>query len=92
MGLHFIFIYVSYNEILLVLYSLYIFVQHHLGLNCERLHMAGLDDCNILQPRHLVGNGLGGTHDSISVQNLTLYSFTCMSSQAMSDQRALSLM
>jgi hypothetical protein len=29
----------------------------------ERLRMIGLDDYNILQPRHLVGNRLGGTHD-----------------------------
>jgi hypothetical protein len=49
-----------------------------------RLHMAGLDDCNILQPRHLVQSRLGGTHDSISIQNLRSHSFTCRSSQAMS--------
>jgi hypothetical protein len=29
--------------------------------------MAGLDDCSILQPRHLVESRLGGTHDSINV-------------------------
>jgi hypothetical protein len=52
-------------------------------LNCERLRMAELDKCNILQPRHLVGNRLGGTHDSISVQNLRPHSFACGSSQAM---------
>jgi hypothetical protein len=45
--------------------------------------MAGLDDCNILQPEHLVENRLGGLHDSISVQNLISHSFACMSSQAM---------
>jgi hypothetical protein len=52
-------------------------------LSCERHRMAGLDDCNILQLRHLVRNRLGGTHDSISVQNLRAHSFTCRSSHAM---------
>jgi hypothetical protein len=52
-------------------------------LSCDRLHMAGLDDCSILQPRHLVKNRLGGTHDLISVQNLRSHSFACRSSQAM---------
>jgi hypothetical protein len=28
--------------------------KQHLGLSCERLHMAGLDDCSIVQPEHLV--------------------------------------
>jgi hypothetical protein len=46
--------------------------------------MTGLDDCSILQPGHLVRNKLGGTHDSISVQNLRSHSFACESSQAMS--------
>jgi hypothetical protein len=41
-------------------------------LSCERLHMVGLDDCSILQPRHLVRRRLGGTYDSISVQNLNI--------------------
>jgi hypothetical protein len=45
--------YVSYNEILFRLY-LFQLVQQHLYLSSERLHMGGLDDCNILQPRHLV--------------------------------------
>jgi hypothetical protein len=43
--------------------------------------MAGLDDYSILQPEQLVGSRLGGTHDSINVQNLSLVGFTCMSSQ-----------
>jgi hypothetical protein len=46
--------------------------------------MAGLDDCNILQPRHIVGSRLGGTHDSINVQNLSSNGFVCSSNQAMS--------
>jgi hypothetical protein len=53
-------------------------------LSCERLRMAGLDDCSILQRGHLVRNRLGGTYDSISVQNLISHSFACGSSQAMS--------
>jgi hypothetical protein len=53
-------------------------------LTCERLHMAGLADRNILQPGYLVGSRLGGTHDSISVRNLSSHSFACTSSQAMS--------
>jgi hypothetical protein len=59
-------------------------MQQHLGLSCERLHIAGLDDCSILQPGHLVRNSLGRMHDSFSVQNLILHSFACTSSQAMS--------
>jgi hypothetical protein len=58
--------------------------KQHLDLSYERLHMVGLDDCSILQPRHLVRSRLGGTHDSISVQNLRSHGFECMSSQAMS--------
>jgi hypothetical protein len=46
--------------------------------------MAGLDDYNILQSRHLVKNRLGGMHDLIGVQNLISHSFACGSSQAMS--------
>jgi hypothetical protein len=53
-------------------------------LRCGRLHMAGLDDCSILQTRHLVRRKLRGTHDSISVQNLSSHGFTCTSSQVMS--------
>jgi hypothetical protein len=41
-------------------------------LSCERLRMAGLDDCNILQPGHLVESRLGGMHDSINIQNLNI--------------------
>jgi hypothetical protein len=52
-------------------------------LSYERLCMAGLDVYSILQLGHLVRNRLGGTHDSISVQNLISHSFTCMSSQTM---------
>jgi hypothetical protein len=58
--------------------------QQHLYLSCERLCMVGLDDYNILQPEHLVENRLGGTHDSISVQNLRSHGFACTSSQVMS--------
>jgi hypothetical protein len=70
-GLHYLLIYVSYNEILLLLY-LFKFVQHNQHLSCERLHMDRIDDCNILQPRHLAGNRMGGTHDSVSVENLSI--------------------
>jgi hypothetical protein len=70
-GLHHVLIYVSYNEILFLLY-LFQLVQQHLYLTCERLRMAGLDDCSILQPGHLVESTLGGAHDSISVQNLSI--------------------
>jgi hypothetical protein len=56
--------------------------KQHLGLSCERLRIAGLDEYNILQPGHLVENRPGGMHDSISIQNLRLHSFTCRSSQA----------
>jgi hypothetical protein len=34
--------------------------------------MAGLDDYNILQTKHLVGSRLGGTHDSVSIQNYNI--------------------
>jgi hypothetical protein len=70
---------VSYNGILSLLHFLFLYKQH-LGLSCERLCMAGLDDCSILHPKHLAGNGMGGTQDSISVQNLKLHSFACGSS------------
>jgi hypothetical protein len=50
-------------------------------ISCERLCMAGLNDCIILQPGHLVENRLWGMHDSISVQNLISHSFACESSQ-----------
>jgi hypothetical protein len=45
--------------------------------------MVGLDDSNILQPGHLVENRLGGTYDSISIQNLRSNSFACKISQPM---------
>jgi hypothetical protein len=41
--------------------------KQHLYLSYERLCMAGLHDCSILQPVNLVKNKLGGMHDSISV-------------------------
>jgi hypothetical protein len=41
-------------------------------LSCERHCMAGLDDYSILQPGHLVESRLEGTHDSISIQNLSI--------------------
>jgi hypothetical protein len=47
-------------------------VQQYQYLSCERLHMARLDDCAISQPGHLVESRLGGTHDSINVQNLSI--------------------
>jgi hypothetical protein len=46
-------------------------------LSCERLRMAGLDECNILQPGHLVWSRLGGTHDSFIVWNISI-SQLCM--------------
>jgi hypothetical protein len=39
---------------------------------------------DILQHGHLVGSRLGGTHDLISVRNLSSHGFACTSSQAMS--------
>jgi hypothetical protein len=41
-------------------------------LNCDRLCMAGRDDCSILQLGHLVRSRLGGMHDSFSIQNLSI--------------------
>jgi hypothetical protein len=70
--LHYVLIFVSYNGILFLLY-LFQLVQQHLYLGCERLRMAGLDDCNILQPGHLIESRLGETHDLISVQNLSIW-------------------
>jgi hypothetical protein len=46
-------------NIILVAFVLFLHKQH-LGLSCERLRMAGIDDCSILQPGHLVQNRLGG--------------------------------
>jgi hypothetical protein len=51
-GLYYVLIYVSYNEIIFLLYL----CKQHLYLSYERLHIAGLDDCGIIQPRHLVRN------------------------------------
>jgi hypothetical protein len=45
--------------------------------------MAGLDDYNILRPRHLVQNRLGWMHDLISVETHKLHNFACGSSQIM---------
>jgi hypothetical protein len=70
-GLHYVLIYVFCNKILFHLY-LFQHMQQHLYLSCERLRMAGLDDCTILQPGQLVRSRLGGTHDSISVQNFSI--------------------
>jgi 5-methylcytosine-specific restriction endonuclease McrA len=78
--LHYVLIYVLYNEILFPMYL----CKQHLCLNCKRLCMAELDDCNILQLRHLVRKRLGGAQDSINVQNLISHGFACMSSQDMS--------
>jgi hypothetical protein len=71
----------------------FIFVPQHLGLNCESLCIAGLDDCSILRTRHLVRNRLGGMHDLINIQNLISHSFACheWSGHEPRDQRALSL-
>jgi hypothetical protein len=61
-GLYYVLTYVFDNKILFLLYLLKLMHQH-LYLSCERLRMAGLDDCNILQPGHLVESRLGGAHD-----------------------------
>jgi hypothetical protein len=45
--------------------------------------MAGLDDYSILQPRHLVESRLGGMHDSLSVQNLSISRLRMFKCQAM---------
>jgi hypothetical protein len=52
-------------------------------LSCERLQMARLEDCIILQIGHLVENRLGGMPDSISAQNLRSHNFACRNSQTM---------
>jgi hypothetical protein len=52
-------------------------------LSWERLRMARLHDCSILQLGHLVRSRLGATHDSISIQNSVSHGFTCSSSQVM---------
>jgi hypothetical protein len=53
---------------------------HH---SCERLYMVGLEDCSILQPRHLVRSRLGGTHDSFSILNLSISWLRMFKCQAM---------
>jgi hypothetical protein len=83
-GLHYVLIYFSYNEILPLFHLFYFCVNNISYLSCERLCMAGLDECSILQPGHLVGSKLRGTHDLINIQNLSLYGFACTSSQAIS--------
>jgi hypothetical protein len=70
-GLHYVLIYVSYNEILFLLY-LFKLVQQNPHLSYERVYMAELDDCSISQPGHLVRSRLGGTYDSVSIQNLCI--------------------
>jgi hypothetical protein len=76
-GHHYVLIYVSYNEILFLTYL----CKQHLCLSSERLCMTRLDDCSTLQPRNLVRNRLGGTHDLIIIQNLESHGFACTSSQ-----------
>jgi hypothetical protein len=83
-GLHYVLIYFSYSEILPLLHLFYFCANNISYLSCERLRMVGLDDCSILHHGHLVASSLGGTHDSISIQNLSWHGFACMSSQAMS--------
>jgi hypothetical protein len=83
-GLHYVLIYVSYNEILPLLHLYYFCANNISYLSCERLRIVELDDYNILQPRHLVGSRLGGSHYSISIWNLSSHGFACTSSQAMS--------
>jgi hypothetical protein len=56
-------------------------MSYHPGY--ERFRMAGLDDCSILQPGHLVGSRLGGTHDSFSIQNLSISWLRMFKSQVM---------
>jgi hypothetical protein len=41
-------------------------------LICERLRMVELDDCNILQLKHLVGSNFSRVHDLFRVQNLNI--------------------
>jgi hypothetical protein len=47
-------------------------VQQNPSLIYERQWTPRLDDCNILQPGHLVRSRLSRPHDSISVQNLSI--------------------
>jgi hypothetical protein len=41
-------------------------------LICERLRMVELDDCCILQLKHLDGSNLSRVHDLFNVQNLNI--------------------
>jgi hypothetical protein len=83
-GRYYVLIYVSYNEILPLLYLFYSCANNISYLNYERLHMVRLDDCNILQPRYLIGSRQRGTHDSIIIQNLSSQDVACTSSQSLS--------
>jgi hypothetical protein len=81
--------YIMYSYLFHIMkyYFNYIFLvlsKQHLYLSYERLCMAELDDCRILQPGHLVGKRLGGAHGSINIQNLRPHGFACTSSQSMS--------
>jgi hypothetical protein len=79
--LYYVLIYASDNEILFMLY-LFELMQQHLYLSCERLCMAELDDCNILQPGHLVESRLGGCITQSAFKTSVSHDFTCSSSQA----------
>jgi hypothetical protein len=60
----------------------------------QRLRMTGLDECNILQLRHLVGSGLWEMHDSFSVQNLSisrLHMFKCQAMCRVTNEHLASL-
>jgi hypothetical protein len=83
-GRYYVLIYISYNEILPLLHLFYSCANNISYLDYERLHMVGLDDCNILQPGDLVGSRQRGTHDSIIIQNLSSQDFACTSSQSLS--------
>jgi hypothetical protein len=52
-------------------------------LSYERLCMAGLDDCNILQLEHLVWSRLGETQDSFNIWNLSILWLCMFKCQAM---------
>jgi hypothetical protein len=82
-GLHYVLIYVSYNEILPLLHLCYCYANNISYLSCERLRMARLYDCSILQPRHLVESRLGGIHDSFSIRNLNISSLRKFKCQTM---------
>jgi hypothetical protein len=52
-------------------------------LSRERLRMIRLDNCIILQLRHLVRNRREGTHDSFSIQNRSISRLHMFKSQVM---------